>query len=135
MMHVFPKNAWEPPNIHEINIHFGAGNQGILKCIQILKDVSCNKCIVWFSLRTLHFFGTHIGRDQSCRANLWVIVMDFPCNDAVSPQSRHALTTNLYEAIGRHFFWALGRQFQRAHVKRPGSRRMSGPTGGGRRRI
>lgn len=57
--------------------------------------------------------------------------MDFPCNGAVSPQSRHALTTNLYEAIGRHFFWALGRQFQRAHVKRPGSRRMSGPTGGG----
>lgn len=48
MMHVFPKNAWEPPNIHEINIHFGAGKQGILKCIQILKDVSCNKCIVFF---------------------------------------------------------------------------------------
>ena len=31
---VFQKNAWEPPNINEINIHFGGGNQRILKCIQ-----------------------------------------------------------------------------------------------------
>ena len=40
-------------------------------------------------------------------------------------------TSYLFEAIGRHFFWALGRQFQRAHVKRPGSRwLLRGPTGG-----
>lgn len=60
MMHVFPKNAWEPPNIHEINIHFGAGKQGILKCIQIVKDVSCNKCIVFFYEPSI-FWGPILG--------------------------------------------------------------------------